>query len=226
MVDGTGWICTLPLARGAAVSTASVLMALVRPKHFCKRAGVISRCTGGGTVMSPTPDGRFLVVAVEAKETGIDLWLLPLTGGTKPVPLLQQDFDQIDGRVSPDGRWLAYVSNESGTNELFIRPLKKDSTTGVPVAGSHLLVSSGGGRAPRWRKDGRELFYQSIAGAVMSVVVDAASIGKPSELFRAAGIQTDWSVSADGQRFLVATPSRESAPAFTVVVNWQSTLRR
>jgi hypothetical protein len=60
----------------------------------------------------------------------------------------------------------------------------------------------------------------------MSVVVDAASIGKPSELFRAAGIQTDWSVSADGQRFLVATPSRESAPAFTVVVNWQSTLRR
>jgi len=180
----------------------------------------------GGTVMNPTPDGRFLVVAVEEKEMAIDLWLVPLSGGTKPVPLLQQDFDQIDGRVSPDGRWLAYVSNESGTNEVFVRPLKKDSTTGVPVAGSPLPVSSGGGTAPRWRKDARELFYLSRGGAVMAVVVDAASVGKPSELFRAAGMQTDWSVTADGQRFLVAVPAREGASAFRVVVNWQSPLRR
>jgi Tol biopolymer transport system component len=179
----------------------------------------------GGTVMNPTPDGRFLVVAVEGKEMATDLWLVPLSGGTKPVPLLQQDFDQIDGRVSQDGRWLAYVSNESGTNEVFVRPLKNDSTTGVPVAGSRLLISSGGGTAPRWRKDGRELFYQSRGGAVMAVVFDGASVGKPTELFRAAGIQTDWSVSADGQRFLVAAPSRESAPAFRVVVNWQSPLK-
>jgi len=85
--------------------------------------------------MSSTPDGRFLLFAGESKRTGIDLWLLPLSGGTRAIPLLQQDFDQLDGRVSPDGRWLAYVSNESGTNEVFVRGLTKDSATGALVPG-------------------------------------------------------------------------------------------
>jgi Tol biopolymer transport system component len=175
--------------------------------------------------MSSTPDGRFLLFASESKRTGSDLWLLPLPGGTRAVPLLQEDFDQLDGRVSPDGRWLAYVSNESGNNEVFVRGLTKDSATGALVPGPGQFVSSGGGTSPRWRKDGRELFYQSRGGAVMSVTVDAASFGTPNELFRAPGIQTEWSVSEDGQRFLVAAPSRQSAPTFTVVVNWQSVLK-
>jgi dipeptidyl aminopeptidase/acylaminoacyl peptidase len=180
----------------------------------------------GGGPMTPTPDGRFLVFSVMDNKTAIDLWAQPLAAGAKAVPLLEQDFDQIDGRPSPDGRWLAYVSNESGSNEVFLRSLTRDPATGAPVVGSAVLVSSGGGTSPRWRKDGRELFYQSRAGAMMAAPVGAASVGRPAELFRVPGVQPDWSVTADGQRFLVAVPSRQSAPAFTVVVNWQSTLKR
>jgi Tol biopolymer transport system component len=178
-----------------------------------------------GAGLSATPDGRFLVFAAESDARGIDLWLLPLAAGAQAVPLLQQDADQIDGRVSPDGHWLAYVSNESGTNEVFLRPLTTDPVTGFPVPGAGLLVSRGGGISPRWTKNGLELFYQTRAGAAMAVTVDTTSAGPPRELFRAPGIQTAWSVSADGQRFLVAAPSRQSAPAFTVMVNWQSTLK-
>jgi Tol biopolymer transport system component len=197
-----------------------------RPAETLRREGASDGpLLAGSAPMALTADGRFIVVVVEGNRTAFDLWLQPLAAGGKAIPFLQQDFDQIDGRPSPDGRWLAYVSNESGINEVFLRPLTRDPVTTVPVAGSSLLVSSGGGVSPRWRKDGRELFYQSRAGAIMAVTVDAASVGTPAELFRAPGIQTDWSVSADGQRFLVAAPSRQSAPAFTVVVNWQSTLK-
>ncbi len=197
-----------------------------RPAEMLRRQGTSDGpLLAGGLTMDSTPDGQFLVFPLEGNKTGIDLWLQPLVAGAKAIPFIQQDFDQSDGRPSPDGRWLAYVSNESGANEVFLSPLTRDPATGVPVAGSKVLVSSGGGISPRWRKDGRELFYQS-RGAVMAVTVDGASAGKPTELFPAPGIQADWSVSADGQRFLVAVPSRQSAPAFTVVVNWQATLKR
>jgi tRNA A-37 threonylcarbamoyl transferase component Bud32 len=179
----------------------------------------------GGSEIDATADGRFVVITVEDRTTSMDLWLLPLAAGAKPIPLVQQNSDQINGRISPDGRWLAYLSNETGTNEVFVRPLTTDSVKGIPVAGSSIIVSSGGGISPRWRKDGRELFYQTRAGAMMAVAVNA-TVGTPTELFRAPGIEQDWSVTADGQRFLVAAPSRQSVPAFTVVVNWQSTLKR
>jgi Tol biopolymer transport system component/tRNA A-37 threonylcarbamoyl transferase component Bud32 len=180
----------------------------------------------GGSPMAATPDGRFVVFGVLDNKTAIDLWVQPLAAAAKATPLLQQDFDQTDGQLSSDGRWLAYVSNESGINEVFLRPLTRDPVTGAPVVGSSLLVSRGGGMSPRWRKDARELFYQSRGGAVMAVTVDASSVGAPTELFRAPGIQAEWSVTADGQRFLVAAPGRQSAPAFTIVLNWQSTLKR
>ena len=191
---------------------------------FLRQGATDGPLSAGGADMDSTADGRFLVFAVIGNKTALDLWLLPLAAGGKAVALIQQDLNQYDGRVSPDGRWLAYVSNESGINEVFLCPLTKDPATGVPVPGSKLAVSSGGGISPRWRKDGRELFFQSSVGAVMAVKVDAASVGTPTELFRAPGIQTEWSVTADGQRFFVAAPSRQSTREFTVVVNWQSTL--
>jgi hypothetical protein len=107
---------------------------------------------------------------------------------------------------------------------VFLAPLRKEPASGVPVVGSKVLVSSGGGTAPRWRSDGRELFYQS-SGAVLAVSVDAASVGTPTELFRVPGIRREWSVGADGQRVLVAAPVRHNEPTFTVVVNWQSALK-
>jgi eukaryotic-like serine/threonine-protein kinase len=179
----------------------------------------------GGTPLDTTPGGRFLLFAVEDSRTTMDLWLLPLAAGAKSIPLIQQASDQYDGRPSPDGRWLAYVSNESGSNEVILCPLTTDPATGAPIPGSKQVVSSGGGISPRWRKDGRELFFQSGNGAVMAVKIEAGSVGTPTVLFRAPGIQREWSVTADGQRFLVAAPSGPSAQELSVVVNWQSTVK-
>jgi serine/threonine-protein kinase len=196
-----------------------------RPAETLRRSGTSDGPqVAGGTPVDSTPDGRFLVFSVEGNRTAIDLWLQPLASSAKAIPLIQQDFDQTDGRPSPDGRWLAYVSNESGIDEVFLAPLRKEPASGVPIVGSKVLVSSGGGTAPRWRSDGRELFYQS-SGAVLAVSVDAASVGTPTELFRVPGIRREWSVGADGQRFLVAAPVRHNEPTFTVVVNWQSALK-
>jgi Tol biopolymer transport system component len=121
----------------------------------------------GGSVMDVTPDGRFLVFAVEGNGSAADLWLLPLAVGGKAVPLIQQEFDQTDGRPSPDGRWLAYVSNESGTSEVFVRPLTADAATGVPIPGSKLPVSSGGGICAAL-EEGR-------AGTVLSIRIGSHS---------------------------------------------------
>ena len=183
------------------------------------------RYVGAGSGVTPTPDGRFVIFGAEGKGTSVDLWLLPLAAGGKPVPIVQQDFDQTDGRVSPNGQWLAYVSNESGVNEVFVRPVTWSAATGLPVVGSNRLVSNGGGFSPRWRRDGKELFYQTRAGAVMVVPFESAAIGTPAELFRAPGIQPEWNVSADGQRFLVAAPTQQIAPTFTVIANWQSGIK-
>ena len=110
-------------------------------------------------------------------------------------------------------------------HEVYVRPLTTDPQSGVPVAGASRAVSRGGGISPRWRKDTRELFFQSLIGSVMSVPVEAASFGTPVELFRAPGIQPEWNVRKDGQRFLVAAPGSNSGHELSVMVNWQSTIR-
>jgi dipeptidyl aminopeptidase/acylaminoacyl peptidase len=196
-----------------------------RPSETFLQGGTGSPRYTGGFAVAPTPDGRFLVLTVRSEATGIDLWLLPLTAGVEARPLVVEDFDQTSARVSPDGRWLAYVSRASGVYEVFVRPLTADPVSGVPVAGASRPVSRGGGISPRWRKDSRELFFQSLIGSVMSVPVEAASFGTPSELFRAPGIQPEWDVRADGQRFLVAAPVSNRGHELSVIVNWQSAIR-
>ncbi len=178
------------------------------------------------TTMSATSDGRFLAFTVDTRSvTRTDIWLLPLPNG-KPVPLLQQEFDQVQGTISPGGHWLAYVSNESGVNEVFVRPLTSDPQTGLPTAGAASLISRGGATAPRWRADGQELFYQSSAGSVMAARASSTGIETPVALFQAPGMLQHWGVSADGQRFLLALPASQEAPApFSVVLNWQATLK-
>ncbi len=174
------------------------------------------------TTMSASTDGRFLVFTVETRTTQSDLWVLDLQRDTKPVALLQQEFDQRQGTISPGGRWLAYSSNESGASEVFVRPLKLDSGTGSLTVGTAILVSRGGGGSPRWRGDGQELFYQSPTGGVMAARVSVDAIEQPIELFRAPGMQAHWGAASDGQRFLLALPVNQSAQApFTVVLNWQ-----
>jgi Tol biopolymer transport system component len=173
-----------------------------------------------------SPIGQLLVFTVDSPTgTRDDLWILQPGPDPKPVPLLEQAFDQTDGQISPDGRWIAYTSNESGSNEVFVRALT-EKTGGPPTLGPSVLVSRGGGRSPRWRADSRELLYQTLAGAIMSAPIAGGSVGSPTELARVPGALADWGVSPDGQRLLVALPTQPTAsPPFTVILNWQTLLR-
>jgi eukaryotic-like serine/threonine-protein kinase len=176
-------------------------------------------------------DGRFLLYSSVDPQTGFDLWVLPLSGDRKPSPFLKTRFRESQGQFSPDSRWIAYVSDESGAPEIYVRPFG-------PSSGSSgkWQISSGGGSGPRWRRDGQELFYFS-GRKLMSVEVTAgpgfqAGVLKP--LFEATvvagGSNLDyhyWDVTADGKRFLINTQATESASApITVVVNWAAGLKK
>lgn len=176
--------------------------------------------------MTVTPDDRALVAALESGPNArFDLWLLPLVDGSKPTRLVEQPSDQIDGRFTSDGKWLAYVSNESGANEIFVRRLSAEASTHRVSAGPPVLVSRGGGLMPRWRRDGKELFYVARSGALMAATV-GTDVGVPVELFRLPAMLNDWDVSPDGQRFLIATPTQPSVQTLTVILNWQNGLKR
>jgi eukaryotic-like serine/threonine-protein kinase len=173
-------------------------------------------------------DGRFIAYNRMSPEGGGGLWMLPLFGDRKPIRFVQSEFHQMFGYFSPNGRWLAYVSDESGRSEVYVRP--------VPVSDRISPVSAGGGTQPRWRRDGRELFYLSPHGNLMVVEVNGGDRFKaavPKALFQMRlPMDVDWSsgnyaVTADGQRFLVTTPAGEAAsPAITVVLNWPSLLKK
>ena len=138
--------------------------------------------------------------------------------GSTPSPLTD---------TSGNNGTLAYVSNETGVNEIFARRISADLTTGVRTAGPAIPISPHGGQAPRWRADGQELFYLSSSGQIMAAPVSPTTIGEPRALFQAQGALSSWDVSRDGERFLLAVPARTSQPApFSVVLNWQSTLPR
>ncbi len=171
-------------------------------------------------------DGRFLLytTAPNAK-TKRDVWVLPLEGDHKPAPFLRTEFDEQQGQFSPDGSWVAYTSDESGGNEIYVRTFSPK-----PDAGGKWLVSRGGGTSPHWGSDGRELFYLGRDGSVMAVEVTARpafQAGAPTPLFQPPRGNAAWDVTADGKRFLFAVPAAQSAaPPFTVVLNWQAVLKK
>jgi eukaryotic-like serine/threonine-protein kinase len=148
----------------------------------------------------------------------------------KPVPFVRSGFTEEQGRFSPNGRWVAYVSNESGLDEVYVRALATDFSSGSASAGGSVLVSRGGGTAPRWRGDGRELFYLAPNGKMMAVDVNAGQafdVGTPTPLFQTPPGTVVGDVSADGKRFLLVTPVGPSASApFTVVLNWTAGLKK
>jgi Tol biopolymer transport system component len=173
-------------------------------------------------------DGKWLlVVQVRPRTTKEDLWLLSLLPGEhKPEPYLVTDYIETDGMFSPDGRFVAYVSNESGRFELYVRSL--------PVsAGGKWRISTGGGYQPRWRRDGKELFFFTADGLLMSTdvtLVPTFRASTPRALFLApifgGGATTTnqyWDLTPDGQRFLINTTSaNDRSSVLTVVLNWQS----
>jgi hypothetical protein len=176
-------------------------------------------------------DGKLLLYSDQDPKTKRDLWLLPMTGDRKPSLFLQTEFNESEGKFSPDGQWVAYESDASGKLEVYVRPFRTDGS------GSESLVSNGGGSQPRWRKDGKELFYFSNPGKLMAVDVTTTptfKAGIPHLLFQApifgAGISSEilrWDVTPDGQRFLINTVPEENVSApITIVLNWQAGLKK
>ncbi len=172
---------------------------------------------------SSAPNGD-LVYQSKNAQTGWDLWVLP-EEGSEPEPYLRTEAQEQDGRLSPDGRWLAYSSDESGRDEVFV--------SGFPSPIGKWLVSTDGGRMPCWRKDGKELFYIAPDNRIVAVAVTVGSTfarGAPRPLFIAPVSRvgfTEFDVSSDGTRFLVNALADEGPGApITVVLNWTAALGR
>jgi Tol biopolymer transport system component len=175
----------------------------------------------------------FLLYEVGSEKQKNDIWVLPLNGDKKVFPFLATEFNETAARFSPDDRWVAYESDESGRAEVYVRAFTPPSTSGAPVAGVKLLVSTTGGRTPRWPRNGKELFYLSLDGKVMAVDVTLSPtfhVGTPHSLFQAPRVSNNavlWDVTSDGKRFLFAAPSTEedATVPYTVVLNWQASLK-
>ena len=177
---------------------------------------------------SMTPDGRLLFYTTHGgPKTGGDIWVRTGEGESANVtPFMNGEHDQSQAELSPDMRWVAYVSNEAGPNEVFVAEFRFDSATGAASPGESLRISEGGGFAPRWRGDGRELFYLTPDGSVMVIPVDAKRAFRPStatRLFKVPGVIEDWGLAQNGNRFLFAVPLAQPSP-FNVVLNWQAML--
>jgi Tol biopolymer transport system component len=176
-----------------------------------------------------SPDGHYLLYNTLGRETGGDIWLLPVDGTSKhtPVPFLHTRASESDGTFSPDARWIAYVSDDSGDAEVYVQPFILPSPSADLATGPTVLVSQKGGRRPRWRADGKELFYNSPDGTLMSVAVTAGGTfrpGIPRPLFQTpAAWSSEADAVSDGTRFLVAVPVEQTtSQSYTVVLNWQT----
>jgi len=166
-----------------------------------------------------------LVYEETAQGKGWDLWYVPLSAPRKPVPFLQTEFSEVQGHLSPNGRWLAYTSDESGALEVYV--------TSFPSPGEKHRVSSNGGAQALWRRDGKEIFYLSADRHIMAASLESQSplvLSEPKALF-ATGItgpiaiapvsNNSYAVTADGQHFYVDANLRPEIAPITVVLNWK-----
>ncbi len=176
-------------------------------------------------------DGRYIAFtrADMRGGTGSHIWMLPLFGDRKPFAFLQSESNESEASFSPNGKWLAYVSDESGRDEVYVVPFPRRS--------GRWQVSTEGGAHPRWRRDGKELFYLSRTKKLMAVGVqedgDTLAIGSAQTLFQTNPPATQWAswtydVTPDGKKFLVVTrqPAPPSAESITLVANWPALLKK
>ena len=176
-------------------------------------------------------DGKYLLYHVSDPETWSDLWYLERNedgSGWEPHPFLQPPSRAVVPRFSPNGRYVAYVSDESGQMEVYVQPF--------PEGGRKVTVSSNGGTKVRWSRDGKELFY--VEGQTLVAVSVSSgssfSVGSATRLFEHPGLRLEtnyapYDVSADGQRFILAAPVGEGGeapePSIRVVMNWYEEFR-
>jgi Tol biopolymer transport system component len=182
-------------------------------------------------------DGRIVFTETDPK-TKEDLWVLPSGQGEasfgvadrRPVKFLNTEFREFQGQISPDGHWMAYTSDETRQREVYVRPF--------PASEGKWRISTAGGEQPRWRGDGKELFFVAADGKLTAVAVKASVGAKPSfelealePLFDAHLVATgsnayQYDVTSDGKRFLVDTNSVGVSGPLTVVVNWSALLKK
>ncbi len=170
-----------------------------------------------------SPDGKFLTY-IEGAQGGWAIWMLPLEGERKPDLFQKSDFAEREASFSSDGKWVAYCSNESGEYKVYVVPF--------PGPGGKWQVSPAGGCGPRWRRDGKEIFYLSSDNRLMATEVKAGGssfeIGATHALFatRPYGVFGRFDVSADGQRFAIPYEAGQPSAAITLVVNWPAALKK
>jgi eukaryotic-like serine/threonine-protein kinase len=179
-----------------------------------------------------SPDGRFIILLRDGVKTRFDMWVLPQFGDRKEYQLLDSVFDEVTPQFSPDGRWLAYSSDDTGTFEIYVQSFSADGKLGSDKK----RISTNGGRFPAWRHDGSELFYIAADGSVMAATVKAGGnefeFSTPKALFRArlltwAANFHELDVTPDGQRFLIGTRIGEpTAPPPTVILNWTAAMKK
>jgi WD40-like Beta Propeller Repeat len=178
-----------------------------------------------GSTLVPTDwsrDGRFLMFLLNDSKTKNDLWVLPdplASGDPKPVPFAQSEFNENDGAFSPDSKWVAYNSDESGSNQVYVQPF--------PPSGGKWQISKNGGKFPKWRRDGKEMFFVGADNKMMAVDIklgDSVEAGIPKALFQTTiPNRSRYAVTGDGQRFLAPdlTGDSENSQALPVVMlNW------
>jgi serine/threonine protein kinase len=197
-----------------------------------KEQPVLTLAVARAAGLSPTstlsdwsPDGRYLLFST-ATGADYDLWVTPVTGESKPASFLSAPGDQWHGNFAPEGHLVAYSSSESGRFEIHVQTF--------PLSDWQSTISTDGGYEPRWRGDGREIYYLSPDQTLMAVTVGPGpSFGRPNRLFQTpvpAGVnsqRTHYVPSRDGQRFLISAPVADQAPAMsiTVVLNATAALR-
>jgi len=179
------------------------------------------------TPTSFSPDGQFLLYSALDPMTKADMWVLPLGGDKKPFPFLKTQFTESFGQFSPNGRWIAYRSDESRGGEIYVAPF--------PGPGGQRQISTAGGRQPRWRGNGKELFYLAPDDKMMAAEVNGAGpttlqVGSVRPLFEVRQAVTGgfvYDVTGDGQRFLInAALEQKASSPITLVQNWSAATKR
>jgi Tol biopolymer transport system component len=176
-------------------------------------------------------DGRFILFIRRGVKTRRDMYALTLTDERKEMLLLNSTADEMSPQLSPDGKWLAYASDETGTYEIYIQ-----SFADGKLGSDRRRISTTGGSWPVWRRDGSELFFVAQNGQMMSAAIKTSGtefeFGSPTALFKtrmlAWGLNFhEFDVSQDGQRFLIGTLIGDStSPPPTVLVNWTALVKK
>ena len=215
---------------------ASILFSRVDPESKFALYVKPSSTDGDATPLSSSPlaaiamdysrDGRYVLYRTgpQTREAQWDIWAVPTTGDRTPLPVVQSPFDDRTAQFSPDTRWIAYESNESGQFEIYVRPF--------PGPGASMRVSASGGSQPRWRRDGGEIFYLTPDSRLMAVPVrlpqsgTAIAVDSPVPLFFMpvtstvqGGLTFEYDVSADGRTFLVNARVEQTTAPISLILN-------